>query len=64
MDKKTYSFTGSVLRFGKEVARNYKATTVAVSQKKAEANICYQYKMKNGLAPRTNVSLWGQFKVS
>ena len=44
---------------GKEqqVYRNWKASTFAVSEKKAAANLVFQYKNANGLAPNANIKL-------
>lgn len=55
--KQEYRYKGDVLSFDRVVYRNWKASTFAVSEKKAAANLVFQYKNANGLAPNANIKL-------
>lgn len=54
-----YSYDGPVMEFDMCVAHNWKASTYAVSEKKAKNNLAYQFKKKNNKIPNTQISLPG-----
>lgn len=56
-EKQEYRYKGDVLSFDRVVYRNWKASTFAVSAKRAAANLVFQYKNANGLAPHANIKL-------
>ena len=56
---KQYSYDGPVMEFDTCVAHNWKASTYAVSEKKAKSNLAYQYKKKNNKVPNSKISLPG-----
>lgn len=55
-----YSYDGPVLIFGRCVANHWKASTFAVSERKARTNLAYQFKKKNNALPSTKVELPGK----
>lgn len=55
-----YSYDGPVMEFDRCVANRWKASTYAVSEKKARSNLTYQYKKKNNKLPNTMITLPGQ----
>lgn len=61
-NQKVWTFTGDVYRFNRLMERNYKATTVAPSERKAYSNIAYRYKQENNLAASANIRLEGEMK--
>ena len=61
-EKQEWWFSGSVYVFDTEVARNYEASTMAVSEKKAISNIIYRFKKETGRAPTCKVSLVGKIQ--
>ena len=56
-----YYYDGPVLEFDFCVAHNWKATTIAPSEKKARCNLAYRYKMEHGMTPRAKVQIPGHF---
>ena len=54
-----YSYDGPVMEFDTCVANSWKASTYAVSEKKAKNNLAYQFKKKNNKIPNTQISLPG-----
>ena len=54
-----YSYDGPVMEFDTCVAHNWKASTYAVSEKKAKSNLAYQYKKKNNKVPNVKITLPG-----
>ncbi len=54
-----YSYDGPVMEFETCVADCWKASTYAVSEKKAKSNLAYQYKKKNNKIPSTKITLPG-----
>ena len=62
--KKRYIYNGSVMRFGKEIASNYKAETFAVSPVQAKNNIAFRIKNDMGLIQATNIELPGRIEES
>lgn len=59
-----YIYDGPVKEFDRLVAEHWKASTYAVSEKKAKSNLAFQYKRENGLMPRTMISLPGKIKLA
>lgn len=55
-----YSYDGPVMEFDRCIANRWKASTYAVSEKKARSNLTYQYKKKNNKLPNTMITLPGQ----
>lgn len=57
--KELYYFEGSVMHFDKLVASSWKASTMAVSKKKAMANLKYRYATENNMASTNGIRLIG-----
>ena len=57
---KQYLYDGPVMEFDRCIANRWKASTYAVSEKKARSNLTYQYKKKNNKLPNTKITLPGQ----
>lgn len=55
-----YTYNGPVMEFDRCVDNHFKAETYAVSEKKARANLTYQWKMENGRIARTRIELPGK----
>jgi hypothetical protein len=55
-----YSYDGPVMEFDRCIANRWKASTYAVSEKKARSNLTYQYKKRNNMIPNTMITLPGQ----
>lgn len=55
-----YSYDGPVMEFDRCVANRWKASTYAVSEKKARSNLTYQYKKRNNKLPNTMITLPGK----
>lgn len=60
---KLYSYDGPVMVFEKTVANHWKASTYAVSEKKARCNLAYQFKEQIGKVARSVVTLPGKITV-
>lgn len=58
-----YYYNGPVMEFGRCVASNWKASTLAVSEKKARSNLVFRYKRENGKAPTAKISLPGKITM-
>ena len=58
-----YSYEGPVLRFDKCVQDNWKAETMAPSEKKARNNLSYRWKKINGYEGNTKVELPGKIML-
>ena len=54
-----YLYDGPVMEFDTYVANRWKASTYAVSEKKARSNLAYQYKKKNNKVPNSKITLPG-----
>ena len=52
-----YHYKGSVMQFGKEIARNWEGCTYAVSERKALNNLSFQYKTQHKLAKTAKILL-------
>lgn len=59
----TYYYSGPVMEFDICIADKWEGSTRAVSEKKARANLTYQYKVSNGKAPRSKITLPGKLIV-
>ena len=57
---KQYLYDGPVMEFDRCIANRWKASTYAVSEKKARSNLTYQYKKRNNMIPNTMITLPGQ----
>ena len=57
---KQYSYDGPVMEFDRCVANRWKASTYAVSEKKARSNLTYQYKKRHNKLPNTKITLPGK----
>ncbi len=55
-----YQYDGPVMNFEHCVSNRWKATTYAVSEKKARNNLTYRYKKENDLLPNTKITLPGK----
>lgn len=60
MDYAEYSYDGPVLEFDKCIANNWKATTCAISEKKARSNLTFRFKKEHGKNAGTKISLPGK----
>lgn len=58
-----YSYNGPVMEFDRCIADRWKGETVAVSEKKAKANLIFRYKQENGKATNARISLPGKLTV-
>lgn len=52
-----FRYQGSVMQFGKEIARNWKGETFAPSKKKALSNLSFHYKLAHNLSRTAKISL-------
>ena len=57
---KQYLYDGPVMEFDRCIANRWKASTYAVSEKKARSNLTYQYKKRNNKLPNTMITLPGK----
>ena len=55
-----YSYSGPVKEFDTVVRNNWKATTLAVSEKKARSNLVFQYKQETGRSKDSKITLPGK----
>ena len=55
-----YVYEGPVKEFDTCVATNWKASTYAVSEKKARSNMAYQYKKTHNLSASSKITLPGK----
>lgn len=58
-----YSYSGPVREFDKEISRNWESQTYAVSEKKARANLVFQFKKQTGREARSKITLPGKLIV-
>ena len=58
-----YSYDGPVMEFDTCVAARWKASTYAVSEKKARNNLTYQFKKESNRIPNTKITLPGEIKL-
>ena len=59
----TYYYSGPVMEFDRCITDKWEGSTRAVSEKKARANLTYQYKVSNGKAPRSKITLPGKLII-
>ena len=59
----TYYYYGPAMEFDRCIADKWEGSARAVSEKKARANLTYQYKVSNGKAPRSKITLPGKLIV-
>jgi len=55
-----FLYDGPVMEFDRCIANRWKASTYAVSEKKARSNLTYQYKKRNNKLPNTMITLPGK----
>ena len=55
-----YLYDGPVTVFGTTVRRRWKASTYAVSDRKAKSNLMYKYKKQNNLVATSKIELPGE----
>ena len=55
-----YVYDGPVMEFETCVSNRWKASTYAVSEKKAKNNLAYQFKKKNNKVPNSKITLPGK----
>lgn len=60
---KQYSYDGPVLEFERCIANHWKASTFAVSERKARCNLAYRFKQENKKSPTAKISLPGKIVV-
>ncbi|GHV42263.1 hypothetical protein FACS189490_10850 [Clostridia bacterium] len=58
-----YLYEGPVLEFERCIADSWKASTYAISERKAKSNLAYQYKKKNNKIPSAKISLPGKLSL-
>ena len=58
-----YSYDGPVMEFDNCVMARWKASTYAVSEKKARNNLAYRCKKENNRVPNTKITLPGEIKL-
>lgn len=56
---RVYNYKGDVKSFSTIVSRNWTGSTRAISEKKAAANLVYQYKRQHRLASSAKITLSG-----
>lgn len=55
-----YRYEGPVMEFGRCIADNWTAETLAVSESKARSNFVYQFKSKFNRAANSRITLPGK----
>lgn len=55
----TYSYSGPVMEFGKLIANRWNGETTAPTEKKAKANLVYQFKQEYDKPLRSKITLPG-----
>ena len=58
-----YEYNGPVIVFDKCITNNWKASTYAVSEKKARSNLAHQFKQQTNRVARTKVELPGKLTM-
>lgn len=59
-----YLYDGPVMEFDTCVEGRWKASTYAVSEKKARSNLTFQYKRQSNRMPNTKISLPGKVTLA
>lgn len=57
---KEYAYSGPVMEFDNCIERNWKASTYAISEKKALSNLAFRYKRDHNRAPNARITLPGK----
>ena len=55
-----YYYDGPVLEFERCIANHYRASTCAVSEKKAKQNLAYRFKKETNRMPNAKITLPGK----
>ena len=55
-----YLYEGPVTSFGEVVARKWRASTYAMSDRKAKSNLAYKYRKQRGLLATSKIELPGE----
>jgi hypothetical protein len=58
-----YSYSGPVMEFDRCIAARWKASTFAVSEKKALSNLAYQFKLESRMARHMKITLPGKLTM-
>lgn len=58
-----YSYSGPVREFDREISRIWESQTYAASEKKARANLAFQFKKQTGREARSKIILPGKLIV-
>lgn len=61
--QRKYSYNGPVMIFDQCITNLWYGETKAVSERKAKANLIFQWKRAHGFAPNAKVSLPGRVKL-
>ena len=59
-----YNYDGPVMEFDRCIERKWRASTYAVSEKKARSNLTYQYKRLHKKTPNSMITLPGKITIS
>lgn len=59
-----YLYEGPVMEFETCIVNGWKASTYAVSERKARSNLMYQFKKRNNKLPGTKILLPGKIEIS
>lgn len=59
-NKRTWHYSGPVMRFDNCIEQSWSADTWAVSKSKAMNNLIYRYKQDHDLAPGVKITLPGR----
>lgn len=60
---KLYVYNGPVYEFDRLLIDRWKASTRAVSEKKARCNLAYQFKMQYDRVPRSKITVPGKLII-
>ena len=58
-----YTYDGPVKEFDTIIANRWISSTLAVSEKKARANLAYQYKKRTNRSPASRITLPGKIEM-
>lgn len=58
-----YSYSGPVMAFDKCIDNSWKASTWAVSERKARSNLTFRYKQETGRTASSKITLPGKIKL-
>lgn len=61
---KQYTYSGPVIEFDKCIERNWKASTWAMSEKKALSNLSFRYKRDHNRAANSQITLPGKITIA